>query len=179
MKKLALLMILASLTSSVFSQEVNENAPRKKAERKAREEQKIKETKDLLQNRNFVLESEYLQRRNSIRYPVSSNINFIKVDSTEAVIQIGSNSGFGPNGLGGITAKGHITKWDLKENAKGHGYYLTMSVLTAIGIYDVHMSVGPMGNTVARLNGLQRGELIFDGDLVTLENSSVFEGRSL
>ena len=179
MKKIALLVLLVVSSNLIFAQTKNDSIMSKKEKRKAKLEQQYKETKKLLDDKNFVLESDFLQSRHSVRYPVSSNLNFVKVDSSDVVIQIGSPGRFGPNGVGGVTAKGKITKWVLKEDEKRNTFYLSMNVMTPIGIYDVYMSIGSSGNAVARLTGLKPGELIFDGDLVALENSVVYEGRSL
>ena len=179
MKKLVLITLLAVFSNLVFAQTNEDSKMSKKEKRKAKAEQQFKETKKLLENKNFVLESDFLRGRHSVNYPVSSNLNFVKVDSSTAVIQIGSPWSYGPNGVGGVTAKGKITQWVLKENTKKNTFYLSMSVMTPIGIYDVHMSIGSSGSTLARLTGLRPGELTFDGDLVATENSGVYEGRSL
>ncbi|QGY47466.1 DUF4251 domain-containing protein [Maribellus comscasis] len=180
MKKYVLIVFLAVFSNLVFAQ-VETDAPTmtKKEKRKAKTEQQYKKTKKLLENKNFVLESDFLRSRRGVSYPVSSNLNFVKVDSSIAIIQIGSPWGYGPNGVGGVTAKGKITKWVLKEDKKRNAFYLSMNVMTPIGIYDVNMTIGPSGGTLARLTGLRSGQLTFDGDLVTVENSRVYEGRSL
>jgi hypothetical protein len=51
-------------------------------------------------------------------------------------------------------------------------------VMTNIGMYDVNFSVGSFGAT-ARLTGLRPGNLTFTGDMVTLKESTIYEGRSL
>lgn len=179
MKKFVLIGLLVVFSNLIFAQAKDDTVMTKKEERKAKAEQQFKETKKLLENKNFVLESDFLRSKHSVNYPVSSNLNFVKVDSSTAVIQIGSPWRYGPNGVGGVTAKGKITRWVLKENTKRNTFYLTMNIMTPIGIYDVHMTIGASGNTLARLTGLRPGELTFDGDLVATENSGVYEGRSL
>ena len=51
--------------------------------------------------------------------------------------------------------------------------------MTTIGIYDVHMSIAASGTASAKLTGLTRGELIFDGDVVPTKETLVYEGISL
>ena len=53
-----------------------------------------------------------------------------------------------------------------------------MYVLTSIGMYDVNISISNSGAT-ARLSGNHPGKLTFDGDIVALEESYVYEGNSL
>ncbi len=180
MKKLFILLILAISANFVFAQnQENELKLTKKERRKAEAEQKFMMTKNMLENKNFVLETDYLQDKYGNRILVNPTINFVMVDSSEAVIQIGSNSGYGPNGVGGITAKGEISNWELKENEKKNTFFLKMSVMTPIGIYDLHLNIGPTGQATADLTGLRAGHLTFDGDLVMLEESAVYEGHSL
>ena len=182
MKKIAVILLFAIASNGLFSQvlEETQQAPLTKREkREAERELQYELTEYMLENRSFVLEADFLQGRFGSRVYVNSTINFIAVDSTEATIQIGSNWRVGPNGVGGVTAKGRITKWELTENEKRNTFHLAMNVMTSIGIYDVRFSIGPDGRTSARLTGLRPGQLTFDGDLVPLEESSVFEGQSI
>jgi len=181
MKKLVLLFILALTTPLVFAQNLNQDSVQtKKDKREARLERQFQLTKNLLQDKSFVLESDFLQNRYGDRYLVSPMINFVKVEpNNEAVIQIGSSNGFGPNGVGGVTAKGKITGWKLTENQKNKSFYVMMNVLTQIGRYDVSFSVMSNGQATARLTGMSRGSLTFDGNLVPVDNSIVYEGQSI
>jgi hypothetical protein len=157
----------------------DENSKMSRKERRAAEnEQLYIKNKQMIEDRSFVLESDFLQDRYGYRIPVTRNINFIMVDGDEAVIQIGSDIGLGANGVGGVTAKGKITKWELQENNRKKTFNLRMNILTTIGMYNVSLSIGNY-NATARLTGMRPGNLTFNGDLVALEESSVFEGRSL
>jgi len=180
MKKLVLIFVLALSTSLVFAQETNQNSNlTRKEKRKAELERQYQLTKDMLENKNFVLETDWLINRYGYRVPVSPNINFVKVDSSQAVIQIGSNSGIGPNGVGGVTAKGKITKWEVKQNKKNKTYNVRMFVMTPIGMYDLNFSVRPDGQATARLTSNRGGQLTFDGDMVPTDNSITYEGWSI
>ncbi|MGD9558085.1 MAG: DUF4251 domain-containing protein [Mangrovibacterium sp.] len=151
----------------------------KKERRKAEAAKAYEQTKSMLQNKDFVLESDFLQDKYGNRVVVSPMINFVAVDSSVAVIQIGSNRGLGYNGVGGVTAKGTITEWKLKEDVKHNSFTLSMNVMTSIGMYDLHFIIGSSGNATARLTGLRPGQLTFAGDLVPIGESIVYEGRSL
>ena len=180
MKRIVLMLVMALSAGLIFAQGQDEiSSMAKKEKRKAEAALQYQKTKQMLENMNFVLESDYLQDRYGNRIIVNSTINFIAVDSTTAVIQVGSNYHVGPNGVGGVTAKGRITKWDLKEDKKHDRFDISMNVMTTIGIYDVNFSIGPSGQAIARLTGLRAGQLTFDGDLVPAEDSSVYEGQSL
>ncbi len=171
-----ILFVLAVFANMAFAGGQNEMSNKAKKEAKAEKDYQL--TKQMLENKNFVLESDFLQDRYGNRVFVNSTINFVAVDSAEAVIQIGSNYRMGYNGVGGITAKGRITNWELKED-KRHNFTLSMNVMTSIGMYDLHFSISSSGRATARLTGLRPGQLTFDGDLVPIEESRVYEGRSI
>ena len=130
----------------------------------------------MLQNKDFVLEADYLANRIGERIPVSWTLNFISVDSANAVLQIGRNTGIGYNGVGGVTAQGNITRYKLNIDQKRKSFYLSFSVMTAIGSYDINMSVGADAYANATLTGIQSGQLIYTGYLVPLAKSSVYKG---
>lgn len=178
-KNVLMALIVAVSATGVFAQDTQQkDEPTRKEKRAIEREHLYQLNKQMLESRSFVLESDYLQNRYGMRIPVSSTINFVRVDGDEAVIQIGSNTRVGSNGVGGITAKGRITKWELKENEKKKTFDLSMYVLTSIGMYDINMSIGNYGAD-ARLTGMRPGNLTFSGDMVAIEESAVYEGRSL
>lgn len=177
MRKLLIFWVLAVFANMTFAGGQNDEMT-KEERKKAEAEKEYQLTKQMLENKNFVLESDFLQDRYGNRVFVNSTINFVAVDSATAVIQVGSNYRMGPNGVGGVTARGRISKWELREDKK-HNFTLSMNVMTAIGIYDLHFSIGPSGRSTARLTGLRAGNLTFEGYLVPVEESSVYEGRSI
>ena len=180
MKRFIIFFGLIISASILFAQGNEENSAFTKKERRdAEREQEFQQVKSMLYNKNFVLLADYLQDRYGNRVLVSSTINFVAVDSTEATIQIGSNSGNGPNGVGGVTAKGKITKWDLTEDSKNQAFTLNMNVMTAIGIYDLSINIGASGKGSAILTGTTMGSLMFDGNLVPWQKNTVFVGQHL
>jgi hypothetical protein len=181
MKKLVLIFVLALSTSFIFAQSTNQDSTlTKKEKRKAEIERQYQSTKDMLENKNFVLESNFLQNRYGNRYLVSPNINFVKVSpNDEVVIQIGSNWRIGPNGVGGVTAKGEITSWEITTDHNNKTFNVNIFVTTPIGMYDLNLSVMAGGHATARLSGIRSGNLTFIGDLVPADESSVYEGWSI
>ena len=85
----------------------------------------------------------------------------------------------GANGVGGVTAKGKIVRWKVKKNEKNKTFNVSMGVSTPIGSYDVDFSISPTGNATAWLTGIYGGRLTFEGDLVPIEESGVYEGWSI
>lgn len=180
MKKLVVLLIFAMASTMLFAQKTDDRSPvTRKEKRKAEVEKQYQLNKSMLENKDFVLEADYLHDRYGHRVFVTSTINFVAIDSTEAVIQIGSNSRIGPNGVGGITAKGKISGWTFKENKKQKSFTASATVMTGIGIYELQFQIGPGNYATADLTGLSAGKLTFEGKLVPTSESSVFEGQSL
>jgi hypothetical protein len=132
----------------------------------------------LLRNRSFVLEADFLENQYGNRKPVMSNINFIMVDSLRAVLQTGSNSNFGLNGVGGTTAEGNISGLKVTKNEKNLSFFLRFTVNSNIGIYDVTMNISCNNTARATITGLTRGKLVYDGRIQTLYNSGVYKGRN-
>lgn len=180
MKKLVLfLMFILSANLMIGQNKEDDSSLSKREKRKAKDEQKYQQIKGMLQNKNFVLEANTLLDKYGNRVIVSSGINFVSVDSTEAIIQVGSINNSGPNGVGGVTAKGKISEWQIDENKKNHSFYIRMNVMSPIGIYDVSFSISSSGKATAQLTGLSAGQLTFDGDIVPWEQSIVYVGHHL
>jgi hypothetical protein len=131
----------------------------------------------LLENRSFVLEADYLQNRYGDRIVVPQMLNFIKVDSTYVVLQTGSNSRLGYNGVGGVTAEGKADGWKLIKNYKNLSYNLRFNVFTDIGSYDVIIWISASKQARATITGLGPGNLTFDGYIEPLYNSRVYKGQ--
>ena len=89
MKRFIIFCGLIISASILFAQGNDENSALTKKERRdAEREQEFQQVKSMLDNKNFVLQADYLQDRYGNRVLVSSMINFVAVDSTEATIQL-------------------------------------------------------------------------------------------
>jgi hypothetical protein len=132
----------------------------------------------MVQNKSFVLEADYLENQYGIRKPVQSLLNFIEVDSTNAVLQTGSNLSQGFNDVGGVTAEGSIQGLKITKNEKNLSFFLRFTVLTNVGIYDVNMTIYSNKYARAEISGLSRGKLIYSGRILNLWESRAFKGRN-
>ena len=180
MKKLNLLLVLVLSASFVFATgTVQDKVLTKKEKRKADKEQQYALTKSMIENRDFVLESDFLDNSYGYRFHVNPSINFVKVDDNEAVIQVGSDFRIGPNGVGGVTAKGKITSWKVTNNKDNKAYNIQMVVSTPIGMYDLFLNILADGRASARLTGMYSGHLTFNGEMVPMSESGVYEGWSI
>jgi hypothetical protein len=69
----------------------------------------------------------------------STTINFIMLDSAQIVMQYGSGTGIGAKGVGGATAAGRVTRWELHANDRKQTIDIRISAHTPIGSYDIYL----------------------------------------
>jgi hypothetical protein len=160
------------------SQDVKLDRKERKEVRKAQMMANFNILDSLLNAKSFVLEADFLQNRYGERIPVVSSINFIKVNSTKGILQTGSNSGMGYNGVGGVTAEGSLGAWKITKHFKNLSYDLRFSLLTEIGYFDIFLMVNADNNASATITGLGSGKLTWVGHLQTVDNSAVFKGQN-
>lgn len=132
----------------------------------------------VIDSRQFILEADWLSNQWNSRISVPSNLNFIRVDSSEAVIQTGNNYYMGQNNVGGVTATGNIDSWLVTKNDKKKNLSMKMDVSTQIGFFTIFMDISATGNATATLSGSKHGKLIYTGRIVPLSESIVYKGSS-
>jgi hypothetical protein len=179
MKRYVLIILSIFLFGSLMAQtSKKEERKKRKAEKERKLEQQFNATENVLENRTFVLEADYLSDKYGQRVPVTSGLNFVMVDSSQATLQVGNVAGYGPNGVGGVTADGSVSDYDLDVNEKKKSFTISMNIMSSLGIYDVTMFVSASGNTTATISGLRGGKLNYHGDIVPLELSRVYKGQT-
>ena len=159
-----------------YSQEVKFNKQERKEAREMVRYANFHLLDSLLESKRFVLEADYLQNQYGDRIIVTPLLNFIKVNSSDIVLQTGTSIERGFNGVGGVTAEGRVGTYEVIRNLKNLSYYLKFTVLSNLGPYDVSITVNSDNRARATISGLSRGKLIYEGRLVTLENSRVYKG---
>jgi hypothetical protein len=132
----------------------------------------------MLERKDFVLEADYLENQYGFKRSVPSILNFIKVDSSNVVLQTGSNTYFGFNGVGGVTTEGRLERLKIVKNFKNLSYTLEFSVMTNIGVYDISMMINADRYARATISSMTRGTLIYDGHIVPFTNSIVYKGQN-
>lgn len=189
MNKLIYILLLIFFNISVFSQK--EETVSAKNQRKLQKESRNAEkdsirnktleiTRNMIQNKSFVLEANQLSGRSGIPFPVSSTINFVSIDSNICVIQLASNSGLGSNGLGGVTTEGRISSYKIHENKKGGGFTISVLTNTSLGAFDLVFFIDSEGNAQADVTQSTTGVVrTYHGRIVPLEQSKVYKGRSI
>lgn len=185
MKKIAIvltmLLMAVATVPSVYAGPPQDKKAIREAKKKVKQEkleQQYKQTASLIDSKSFVLEAEWLSNQYGSRISVTPNLNFISVDSSDVVLQVGSNYGAGYNGVGGITAEGRLTSWKVQRNDKKLSYHVEASVMTSIGVYDISMTVGADGHAYANITGMRRGQLNYTGTLVPMDQSHAYKGQT-
>jgi hypothetical protein len=152
----------------------------KEAARKAEAEQALIEVESMINRHRFVLEADFISGRSGSRHPVSSHLNFIRLDSADIVLQLGSMSGIGYNGVGGITVDGTVSRYEVtkKVGKRGTSYNISIYLMSSLGSYDVQLWVTGSGNADATVRGNSAGVLNYSGRLVPIDKSRVYKGSS-
>jgi hypothetical protein len=171
LESLILIFGLFLVPFSVSSQNVKLPRQEKKEAKREKRYFNFQVLDTLIQSQTFILKADFLQNEYGSRIPVLSDLNFIKVDVSNAVIQTGSSSNLGYNGVGGATAEGSIRGLKVVKNLKNLIFYIRFTVVTEIGIYDVDMTINSDGSARATLSGLSRGKLVYDGRIGSIHNS--------
>jgi hypothetical protein len=169
---------LLLISSDSYSQNTKLSRQEKKEAYKDKQFYNFQVLDTLIQKKYFVLEADFLQNEYGSRIPVLRDINFIKVDSTEAVLQTGTNVNMGYNGVGGTTAEGSIRGLKVVKNLKNLTFYLRFTIVSDIGIYDVSMTINSNRSARATITGLTRGKLVYDGHIENLNNSGFYKGHN-
>ncbi|MEI7663443.1 MAG: DUF4251 domain-containing protein [Bacteroidota bacterium] len=187
MKRAALLFVLVLFAFYLPAQETRkETLSRQEMRKKKKEEKEVKLQKQFmvvyraLLDSSFVLEADFLENKDGLRLGVRSVLNFIAVDSSVAAVQVGLDHRLGFNGSGGFTDKGKITRYKLSRNDKNKTCLLTMAMRGSVSAHlDLYFTVSAYGTATAVLSGGPFGQrFTFDGRIVPLKESNVFEGLS-
>lgn len=133
----------------------------------------------LLEERDFVLQAERIGGKNSIPINVANQINFIRIDGDDLIVQYGLNAGAGRNGLGGVTYEGKIRRFDTKDLGEGKTYNTRIQFSTPYlnGIATVNIRV--RGNQ-AQASIWSNGQVLnFEGFYASNENSTIAQSQTL
>ena len=178
MKTKLLIIISLLISGAIYAQEKAKNKETK-AEKASRMEMEYLATERIIDSTSFVLTADYLSNQHGYRRIAEPMLNFIEVDSSYAVIQTGNSFGMGYNGVGGLTVSGKISNWNVRKDVLHKSFTIRMSISSPVGFYDIFMNVNASGKAIATLTGITRGELIFEGNLIPLEESRTFEGSHI
>jgi hypothetical protein len=132
----------------------------------------------MVEHHAFVLEADRLISKRGDVVNVPSNLNFVAADSVNGVIQIGSYSYVGMNGVGGITVDGNLANYSYTRNEKNGTYAVSYNVRSSVGNYDVRMTVFPDTRAEATVSSNWPGRVSYSGYLVPPFSSRVWKGTT-
>jgi hypothetical protein len=186
MKKIALLTLLLSFTLVSFGQEVEKELTRKerreirKQQEKERSELMAKALTIAIDEQQWVLEANTIAGKRGASINVMSSLNFIAIEGDEAFVQLGSNSGMGQNGVGGVSVRGNVTKYEVNKNEKKGTYYISAFVNTALGTFDIRLDCNSDGQIAnATVQGNSSNRVQYRGIIVPVGQSSVYKGSPI
>jgi hypothetical protein len=183
MKRLLTIVLVTLLALPAFSQELSKKE-QKQLEKQLKKEQKADEAAQqaklvaaMVEYQRFVLEAYSLKDKRGNLYNVSSNINFVAADSLQGVIQVGSNTYIGSNGVGGVTFEGDISNYKYTPDEKSGSYTISYYLRTPVGSFDVRMIAYSDGRATADVSSTTwGGKLTYNGYLVPPGVSRVYKG---
>ena len=195
MKKLIALLalVLVSASTMMYAQE-SERAVRRadrkaqrdaerarlKAEEQAADAVAYQQAVQALKNKQFVLEADQVIFRNGQSAFVSSTTNFVMMNGQRSTVQVAFNTPYpGSNGIGGVTVDGSASDMKITTDKKGN-VNCSFSV-QGIGISaQIFISLTNGGNnaTVTVNPNFNNNTLTLSGNIVPLDQSDVFKGRS-
>jgi hypothetical protein len=175
---LLLIFCMVGTSVEISAQVRNGDKRSKKEERRAKAEYSFRTLDSLMSSGRYVLEASYLQNKYGTMLPVSSNINFIRVNGPNGILQTGNDLREGYNGIGGVTAEGKINNYEIKRDPKRLTISVTYHLFTNIGTYDIIMNVGSDNVASATISGSTSGRLTWRGQIVPLNKSKTFKGQT-
>ena len=187
MKKfIALLaLVLISTSTMMYAQETRKEQreaerARIKAQDQAEDMAYYQEAIQALKAQEFVLEANQVIFRNGQNAFVTSNTNFVMVNGTKGTVQIAFNTPYpGPNGIGGITVDGTVSGFQMNMDKRGN-VNCNFSI-QGIGISAqifINLTEGTNNATVTVNPNFNSNTLTLSGNLLPLDQSDVFKGRS-
>ncbi|HRK54696.1 MAG TPA: DUF4251 domain-containing protein [Cyclobacteriaceae bacterium] len=147
-----------------------------KAQREAEAKMMFDKARKLVEEKNLVLEAITVRGKYGSTVNVGPN-NFIMVDNDDFVLQTAFVGGVGFNGLGGITAKGKVTSYQISQNENNNMITVLAQVSTSsIGQGTLTIQVGISGNASATFVNNWGGRIEFNGSIESVQESKVYEG---
>jgi hypothetical protein len=180
-----LLSILVFTCLSPAQETPKDTLSRKEIKKRQKEEKELLRQKQfehmsqLLENRTFVLEAEYIQDEWLNRFSVSSVINFVMVNADTLIGQFGAISAAGENGTGGETGKGIITTYKLSKKEKDRSFFLAIGIVMPTRHIDIYIDIDASGAARADVVFYAHNHWIYDGNIVSMKDTKVVVGRYL
>ena len=153
---------------------------RLKAEEQAADQVAYQQAVQAIKDKQFVLEADQVMFRNGQTAFVNSNTNFVLVNQGRGTVQVAFNTVYpGPNGIGGVTVDGSTSDMQITTDKRGN--VNCQFSIQGIGISaQIFISLTNGGNnaTVTISPNFNSNTMTLSGNLVPLDQSNIFKGRS-
>ena len=187
---LAAVVLVSMATTTMYAQESRaEKRADRKAQRDAERARLKAEAQDAISHddamaalkaQQFVMEADQVMFRNGQTAFVNSNTNFVLVNQGRGTVQVAFNTVYpGPNGIGGVTVDGTVS--DIQMTTDKRGNVNCNFSIQGIGISaQIFLTLTDGGNnaTVTISPNFNSNTMTLSGNLVPLEQSNIFKGRS-
>jgi len=155
----------------------------KGSSKKQQEEMEMRKNKDailkLVDARSFVIKADMIQDRYLNNYQVNSTINFVKIDSNEAVIQFGFDQVAGWNGVGGLTVDGRIQNYKVKGRSGMDPVSITADISSpGEGFLTLFLTIFNDGMAHATVTGSFGSRITFFGECQSLNGARIYQGTT-
>ena len=154
---------------------------RKKKERSMQREISRKYYTQLLKEKYFVFQADFLTGPRGASYILSPDINFMSVNGNNVVLQFGFEGAIGWNGVGGITVRGTLSGYQVFPGKKKNNLYMTTNInLIGPGLPpNISMNVSDDGTAQLTIQPAGGGPIIVYGQIVSPKKANIFIGQSL
>ena len=182
MKRIAVSVIILLITLAVMAQgQVNltreEKKILKKEQKKQDERMMAMTTAQALRSSRFILKADRVRGRNGAMFNVNPRINFVSVQGDEVYVQLGSDTGIGYNGVGGVTLKGKVTGYKIEQDKKNGNYYVLLNTLGTGGDLTITMHINVTSNMADAIVQTNWGSRVdFIGNVVPAGRLQVYKG---
>jgi hypothetical protein len=153
-------------------------------ERKAKEKQEqlagFETAKQLLQDTTFLIPAETFQLSDGSNFTsVDGTINFLKIDKSDGVLQLGNalSPNPGRNNLGGITVTGKVSNIRIKDNEKRNSLFMTFNLIGPVITARVAITLTGSDKAALTIDGIYTGKGInLRGPVKAPGDKRIFQG---
>ncbi|MBN2638427.1 MAG: DUF4251 domain-containing protein [Bacteroidales bacterium] len=135
---------------------------------------------ELLKQKYFVFQADYVITPRGTSFVLSPDINFFSVHGNKVIIQLGLDGAIGPNGVGGITVNGSTMNYKFIPGNKNNMMISTDVSLVGPGL-PPHVTMNVADDGTGQLT-IQLGNgriLTLYGQVVSPKKASIFVGQSI
>ncbi len=154
---------------------------RKKKERSMKREISRKYYTQLLKEKYFVFQADFLTGPQGASFILSPDINFMSINGNNVVLQFGFNGVIGWNGVGGITVRGTLSDYQVHLGKKKNNLYMTTNVnLIGPGLPpNIYLNVSDDGTAQLTIQPAGGAPIMVYGQIVSPKEADIFIGESL